>query len=189
MSRQVDDLLAVARRDGLAVARLPLDLGVLVTEVAAEYEAAAGAAGVAIRAVSTPGLDLVGDPIALRQAFGNLVSNALRYAPAGSVVIAATGRHGGWLWLGVADRGRGIPADRHALVFQRSVRANDGGSGIGLTIVRQVAEAHGGGVTIESAPGEGARFVIWLPASRFGPPEPVTSDGLHALVDPFAGIV
>ena len=188
MSRQVDDLLAIARRDGLSVARVPVDLGQLVADVSAEYEAAARAKGVAIRASGRTGLELVGDPIALRQALGNLLSNALRYAPSGSAVTAAVGRHGGWLWIGVADRGRGIPADRHALVFQRAVRANDGGSGLGLTIVRQVAEAHGGGVTIDSAPGDGTRVVVWLPASRFGPPDPVTADGIHALHDPFATI-
>jgi signal transduction histidine kinase len=187
MSRQVDDLLAIARRDGLSVARLPVDLGLLVREVSAEYQAAAAAKGITIRAVDGEGLELVGDPISLRQAFGNLLSNAMRYAPPGSAVTAATGRQGGWLWLGVADRGRGVPTDRHALIFQRTYRADDGGSGLGLAIVRQVAEAHGGGVTIDSATGEGARLVIWLPASRFGPPQPVTSDGIHPLVDPFAG--
>ena len=188
MSRQVDDLLAVARRDGLSTTRVPVDLGQLVAEVGAEYEAAASAKGVAIRSIGGPGLELVGDSIALRQALGNLLSNAIRYAPAGSAVTTAAGRHGGWLWIGVADRGRGIPADRHALVFQRSVRAQDGGSGLGLTIVRQVAEAHGGGVTLDSAPGDGTRVVVWLPASRFGPPEPVTADGIHPLVDPLAAI-
>ncbi len=188
MSRQVDDLLAIARRDGLSVARVPVDLAHLVAEVSADYGAVAGAKSVVIHPILSPGLELVGDPIALRQALGNLLSNALRYAPAGSAVTAAAGRHGGWLWIGVADRGRGIPADRHALVFQRAVHAQDGGSGLGLTIVRQVAEAHGGGVTIDSAPGDGTRIIIWLPASRFGPPEPVTSDGIHPLVDPLAAI-
>jgi signal transduction histidine kinase len=190
MSRQVDDLLAIARRDGLSAARVPVDIGQLVGEVSAEYEAAAGANGVTIRVLAgNGGLELVGDPVALRQAFGNLLSNAMRYAPAASAVTAAAGRHGGWLWLGVADHGRGIPADRHALVFQRTYRAEDGGSGLGLAIVRQVAEAHGGGVTIVSAPDDGTRVAIWLPASRFGPPEPVTADGIHPLSDPFAAIL
>jgi signal transduction histidine kinase len=189
MSRQVDDLLAVARRDGLSIARVPVDLGQIVAEAGAEYEAAASAKKVAIRVVAGTGHELIGDPVALRQAVGNLLSNALRYAPSGSAITAAAGRHGGWLWGGVADRGRGIPADRHALVFQRAVHAQDGGSGLGLPIVRQVAESHGGGVTIVSAPGEGTRVVIWLPASRFGPPEPVTADGIHPLVDPLAAIV
>lgn len=188
MGRQVDDLLAVARRDGLAVARVPVDLGRIVREASAEYEAAAGAKGVILRSIAPDGLELVGDPIAIRQALGNLLSNALRYAPGGTAVTAAAGRIQGWLWLGVDDRGRGIPPERHVLVFQRAYRAEDGGSGLGLAIVRQVAEAHGGGVTIDSAPGQGTRVVIWLPASRFGPPEPVTEDGIHPIVDPFVAL-
>ena len=74
--------------------------------------------------------------------------------------------------LTVADRGIGIPAGEHARIFEKFYRMSRSdtqgrrGSGVGLALVRHVAEAHGGAVTVESAPGEGSRFTLWLPLGR-----------------------
>jgi signal transduction histidine kinase len=90
----------------------------------------------------------------------------------------------------VSDQGPGIDEHDHGFVFQRnwgkddSDLASEPRSGIGLSIVRQVAEAGGGTVTLSSAPGDGASFVIWLPISEGADAAEVTVDGIHPVVDP-----
>ena len=97
------------------------------------------------------------------------MANALRVSPPDTVVRVSAGRKPGWIWLGVEDQGPGIASADQDRVFQRFYRgdATNGEarrSGLGLTIVRQIAEAHGGEVRLVSEPGEGAAFAIWLPA-------------------------
>ena len=140
----------------------------VVAEVAQEYDAEASTRGVRLSWLAPSGLLVEGDRIALKRAAANLVSNALRVAPAGSVVHCRAGRADGWLWFGVRDVGRGIAPDEQALVFRRAWRdgaptAEGEGRGLGLALVRQIAEAHGGTVSVASVPGQGASFVVWLP--------------------------
>jgi len=168
MARTVDDLVAFARHQAQPMRREKLDLRRLVMEVGDEYRAAARAREVDLVASAPSGLSVLGDREALGRALGNLVSNAVRIAPAGSRLHCAAGRLDGWLWIGVRDEGPGIDPEQLPLVFQRAWR--DGrpivpgeGKGIGLAIVRQTAEAHGGTVSVTSAPGLGASFVVWLP--------------------------
>ena len=106
----------------------------------------------------------------------------------GSVVHCRAGRAGGWLWFGVRDVGRGIAPDEQALVFRRAWRdgaptADGGGHGLGLALVRQICEAHGGTVSVASVPGHGASFVVWLPDRRGGA-EAVPAIDLRAMADP-----
>jgi len=107
---------------------------------------------------------------ALRQVLLNLLDNAVKYGSDGGTVRIDVRRYnGGGVRLTVDDSGRGIPAaDRKRIwrAFQRGKQATQravGGSGIGLTIVRELAEAHGGRATVEDAPGGGARFVVEMP--------------------------
>ena len=109
-----------------------------------------------------------GDRSSLKRAQANLVANALRVVPSGSVVHCRAGRAGGWLWFGSPRPGLGIAPDDQALVFRRAWRdgaptAEGDGKGLGLALVRQIAEAHGGTVSVASDPGHGASFVVWLP--------------------------
>ena len=106
-----------------------------------------------------------------RQALANLLANAVRLAPAG-LDDPGAGRRPGALGLdGVEDEGPGIDPEDQERVFQRFWRGDpqesrrEGRSGLGLTIVRQIAEAHGGEVKLASELGHGAAFAIWLPAS------------------------
>jgi signal transduction histidine kinase len=168
MSTTVDELLALARTSVQPEQRTSVDLAAVVAEVAAEYDAVASTRSVRLSRAAPAGLVVEGDRTALKRALANLVSNALRVAPSGSVVHCRAGRAGGWLWLGVRDVGRGIAPDDQALVFRRAWRdgaaTDDGdGRGIGLALVRQIAEAHGGTVSVASLPGHGASFVVWLP--------------------------
>ena len=116
---------------------------------------------------------VIGDRDALRRAVDNLLSNALRHGAAGREVTIATGRRQGWAYLAVHDDGPGIAPEHQTLVFDRfwrgptgsgrsSVR-DDRSAGLGLAIVRQVVEAHGGAVALHSPPRAGATFVLWLP--------------------------
>ena len=168
MSVTVDELLALARTNVQPERSTSVDLAEVVAEVAQEYEAEASTRGVTLSRQAPSGLITDGDRSALKRAQANLVSNALRVAPPGSVVHCRAGRAGGWLWFGVRDVGPGIAPDDQALVFRRAWRdgaptAEGDGKGLGLALVRQIAEAHGGTASVASDPGHGASFVVWLP--------------------------
>jgi signal transduction histidine kinase len=176
MARLVDDLLVYARKGTLSLERDPVDVAQLIDEAAEEFNAPAVAAGVHFVHHADSGLWVVGDRLALRQALGNLLANAIRYAPEGSTVRLRGGLDGPWVWMAVEDQGPGIdPSDRDR-VFQRFWRGNpragreQGRSGLGLTIVRQIAEAHGGEVKLVSQVDHGSAFALWLPA--LAPAEP-----------------
>jgi signal transduction histidine kinase len=161
MSRQVDDLLATARRPGAGQEEEDVDVVSLLQHVVEDFSDSAGLRSLSLTAVSEGQLRLPGDGSALARAVGNLVSNAVRLAPEGSQVTLAAGRADAWTWLAVADQGPGIPADQHERIFERAWSAH-GSSGLGLAIVRQIVEAHGGVVRLHSAPDSGSTFVLWL---------------------------
>jgi signal transduction histidine kinase len=188
MSTTVDELMALARTEVQPEQRAPVDLAEVVAEVAEEYDAEALTRGVRLSRLAPRGLLVDGDRRALKRAQANLVSNALRVAPQGSVVHCRAGRVGGWLWIGVRDVGRGIAPDDQALVFRRAWRdgaptTEGGGQGLGLALVRQIAEAHGGTVSVASVQGHGASFVVWLPDRTAGV-EAVSVADLRAISDP-----
>lgn len=117
----------------------------------------------------TPGsCPLAGDVTRLRQIFGNLISNAHKYSPAGAHVRVTLERTGDELVVEVADNGKGIAADDLHHVFETSWRADRSvhGLGLGLSIVKELVEAHGGTVTVESSgAGLGTRFTVRLPGA------------------------
>ncbi len=167
MSVLVDDLLEQARTGVTELSRTPVDVGRLVTDLGAEFTAASAGAGVRIDVSGVePGpITVIGDGPALRRAVANLMANALRFAPPGSVLSLTARRVDGWIELGVADQGPGIDPSEHELVFQRFWRGGDpgAGSGLGLSIVKRIAERHGGTVRLESAKGAGATFTVRIP--------------------------
>lgn len=179
MSRLVDDLLVYARQGKLSLEHDAVDVAALVAEAATDFRAQADERGVALGVVCGADLAVVGDRHALRQALANLVANALRFAPSGTTVTLSCGREGPWVWAAVADEGPGVALDHQDLVFQRFFRGDpaegraEGRSGLGLTIVRQIAEAHGGEVRLVSPPGKGATFALWIPAAGVAAPRPV----------------
>ncbi|MEV6487630.1 HAMP domain-containing sensor histidine kinase [Actinoplanes sp. NPDC051633] len=165
MSRLVEDLLATARRDAQAVPDTEVDLAAVAREAGEEFGSAL------FRYDLSDDLHVIGDHDALRRAVGNLLSNAVRLAPAASTVTIATGRADSWVWLAVVDRGPGIAPEDLPRVFDRFWRgANNPApvrerrTGLGLAIVRQIVESHGGQVAAHSSVGAGSTFVIWLPA-------------------------
>ncbi|MGW7272167.1 ATP-binding protein [Streptomyces sp. NPDC054864] len=168
----VNDLqdLAAADAGTLRLHREPVHASDVVDQVAAAHQAGAEAAGVRLSASTLGDPCFTADPLRLRQAIGNLVSNAIRHTPDGGSVTISCRATLDAVVVEVADTGSGIDADDLPYVFDRFWRADKsrtratGGSGLGLAIVRQLVEGHGGTVTARSAPGEGAVFTVRVPA-------------------------
>lgn len=171
----IDDLrdLAAADAGEFRLHREPTRLGEVLRQVARAQRARAESAGVSLQARVPDDADLIteADPARLRQAVGNLVSNAIMHTPPGGDVTVTCRRAGGDLIVEVADTGTGISPDDLPRIFDRFWRADKsrsrrtGGSGLGLPIARQLVEAHGGHVTAASVPGQGSVFTIWLPVT------------------------
>ncbi len=115
------------------------------------------------------------DPDMLMRVFSNLCDNALRHTPEGGTVVIEARQQGNLLEVAVTDSGRGIPPEALARLFDRFYRADSsrqvrtGGSGLGLTIVRAIVEAHGGAIRAENAPQGGARFIFSIPIAEQAP--------------------
>ena len=153
-----------------------------------------------IEVVAPPTLPVTADRAAVRGAVGNLLANAVRLAPSGSTITVGCGQRQGWAFIAVRDEGPGSRASEQPLVFERywqgryetdrrrSSNADpDAAHGIGLTIARQLVEAQGGQLTVQSEPGVGSTFVVWLPADpEANPADVIAPDGIHHVVDPFA---
>ncbi|HET8778326.1 MAG TPA: ATP-binding protein, partial [Candidatus Limnocylindria bacterium] len=149
--------LSLADAGALVLDRQPTDLGALAAEVVAGFRPQADAAGITLRADAPDELpDLELDPLRIRQVVTNLIANALRHTPAGGKVLVSV-RHIGPAWeLEVADTGAGMDAASAARAFDRFWRAGDAaGAGLGLAIVRDLVQAHGGEVRLESTSGAG----------------------------------
>ena len=158
LERLVDDLrtLSLADAGALELHRDVVDLGALAADMVAGFEPQAATEGVTVATdlEDVPPLSLDGRRV--RQVIGNLLSNAIRHTPRGGRVTLRVRRIGGAVELEVTDTGAGMDADAVARAFDRFWRAGDvAGAGLGLAIVRDLVGAHGGEVSLESAPGAG----------------------------------
>ena len=184
MSELVDALLMLARADeGIAsLHREPVDLRGIVTEVQETGELLAEEAGVTME-VATPAEPVIVsvDASRIRQLILNLVTNAVKYTPAGGSVRMQLGPANGRVALSVADTGIGIAPGDLPHIFDRFWRADSArtrtgerpGAGLGLAICKWIAEAHGGQIDVVSRPGRGTTFTVvlpWTPSSS--PPSP-----------------
>jgi signal transduction histidine kinase len=176
MRRLVGDLLLLARAD--APQQQPhrrVDLAEIVTDAAAELGPMALDHELSVDVAPAP---VEGAKDDLHRLTLNLIENALRHTGPGTHIQAQTGTENGDAVLIVEDDGPGIPEEIERRVFDRFVRGGgDGGrgSGLGLSIVRAVAELHGGKVSVQrGAGGRGTRFTIRLPASPASPPSPAS---------------
>lgn len=167
------DLQAVERLDFTPAAD-DIDLADVARRAAGLLAVRAAAAEVAIER-PLPGTRAWarGDFRRALQILVNLIGNAVRYAPRGSIVLVGFGGEAGRIAVTIADEGKGIaPEDQHRVFekFQRVDPSEPGGNGLGLYISRRLARAMGGDLTLQSTPGDGARFTLSLPAAL--PPEP-----------------
>jgi signal transduction histidine kinase len=170
LAGMVDDLLALGRTHALAlhIQRSPTDIRELVTEAVAAARSRAGQTRVLLLAPSAAVPALV-DAQRLRQALDNLLDNAVRHAHS-EVRVELACEAGCELVLGVEDDGPGIDRTLLPRLFDAFAQGSDGvgASGMGLSTVRAVAEAHGGGVTVGAARLRGARFTVRLPLAPAG---------------------
>ena len=155
MERMIGGYLSFARGEGAEQAK-PTDLSVMLTEVAAA--ARRGGAAVELRVPDSLTVSLRAD--AIRRAFTNLVDNALRHA--GRVTVSAVSR-GRAVLVHVDDDGPGISAERRESVFRPFETGSAGGTGLGLTIARDIVRAHGGDISLEDSPLGGLRARVRLP--------------------------
>ena len=174
----VGDLLLVAQLEAGAM-RLDLgevDLGALAAESVAAAMPSAEKKDIELELELEDGAPLVpGDRSRLAQVLDNVLSNALKFTPTGGRVMVRVVTADEGVVAEVADTGIGMTAEEQALLFQRFFRTAEAtrqaiqGTGLGLAISKGIVEAHGGTISVESAPGLGTRFRIVLPALRDDP--------------------
>ncbi|WP_435009410.1 ATP-binding protein [Tundrisphaera lichenicola] len=172
----LDDLLDVARiaRGRVVLRKESIDLAETIDNAVASVGYLLEERDHRAEVVIAEGVDrLEADPVRLEQILVNLISNAARYTPSGGLIRISADREGERIALRVEDNGSGIPIGRLATIFEpftqgeRTLDRAEGGLGIGLTIVKHLAELHGGTVTATSpGPGLGSVFTLRLPASE-----------------------
>jgi two-component system OmpR family sensor kinase len=178
MGALVEDLLALARLDELPESRcVSVDITDLASQAVADARATAPTRPVVLE--SPDGLMVLGDPDSLHQVLGNLMSNALIHTPDGTPIELAVHRDGPDAVVEVIDHGPGLPPGAEEHVFERVWRADGartrgaGGSGLGLSIVREIVHAHHGSVGAQNRDGGGAQFTVRLPVA---PPQSPSSE-------------
>ena len=168
--RLVEQMLTMARLDPEAAGESlsDVDLAALTATVAAELEPLAEAKKIELRLGRMDGAHLRGQPQALYTLVRNLFDNAIRYTPSPGQVMVQVRAENGDAVLQVDDSGPGIPPEERVRVFDRFYRlpgSSAEGSGLGLSIVRQIAQAHGAQVTLgDSGAGHGLRVTVRFPA-------------------------
>jgi len=160
--------LSRSRATNIALERRQVDLRHIIPRVVKIFAVQADEKGIALNTVlPAEDLTITGDEIKLMWALSNLLANALRYTPAGGRVEIGASRRDGSILVAVSDTGPGIPAEQRERIFERFVQAVDGGefgaAGLGLAIVRDIVQAHGGRIQLESEVGRGSRFTLDLP--------------------------
>jgi heavy metal sensor kinase len=169
--RLAEDLLVLARADGgrLPIRRESIELAQVAHDTIESFAGRATSLGVTIDLVGDSRIEAMADPERLRQALGDLIDNALRFSSRGGRVTVGLSGDGGGVTITVADRGPGFATGFLASAFEPFSRADpargraDGGAGLGLAIVRAVAQAHGGDVEARNDPAGGAIVALRLP--------------------------
>ena len=162
--------LAEAETGTMRLRRDPVSLADVVRDAAELYAEVAEEKGLTLTIEAAAAPMITGDRARLTQVVANLIDNAIKYTPApGRVTVAARPAREG-AEIVVEDTGPGISAEDRSRIFERLYRGDQSrserGLGIGLSLVRAIVEAHGGEVTVESEPGRGSRFSVWLPRSK-----------------------
>jgi len=167
LARLIDDLrtLSLAESGALALHREPIDLASVARDVVRSFSDQAQRGGVVLGSTVDGPTLIEADPVRVREILTNLVSNALRYTPAGGAVGVELRGASGRVEVTVRDTGTGIAPEAVAGIFDRFSKSTDSpGAGLGLAIAKGLVEAHGGTIRAESTPGQGTRIVFTLPA-------------------------
>jgi CheY-like chemotaxis protein len=177
LTRLVDDLLDVSRitRRKITLTKRPLDLRESLRQAAEAMQSTAREKGVRLD------LDAAGEPLVvnadavrIEQMIGNILGNAIKFTPGGGAIFATARASGGMAVVSIADTGVGIAPDQVDKVFElfaqgpRPLDRGEGGLGVGLTVVKLVAELHDGSAEIVSGAGRGTEVIVRLPLSTAG---------------------
>ena len=170
LSRLVDALLKLSRLENrkIPMNKKRLNLGELLTDIIGTHEAYVRESGLDLVFEAEPNVEVFGDADMLRQATANLISNAVRYTPEGSITVRVA-RGDTMASISVADTGIGLSPEECKMVFSRFWRGDagrnraQGGLGIGLSVVKEIVDRHNGWVRVEGEKGVGATFTIFLP--------------------------
>ncbi len=180
MSNMISDLLLLAQADSGAVQLQmePVEMDTLLLDVYRQTRRIAerrkGPQALDIRLGSEDQALVYGDRERLRQVLLNLSDNAVKYTPAGGAVTLSLENDREWVKVSIADTGIGISSEDQAHIFDRFYRTDKarsrelGGSGLGLSIVQWIAQAHHGRITVDSELQKGSTFSLWLPALANG---------------------
>lgn len=166
MARLLDDLqtLATAEAGALKLYLEPTDLSELVCDAVAAFAGLAKERGVKLRTVTPEPLEMEIDPVRMRQVLDNLLSNALRWTPAGGEIVGIVDREAGNALITVRDTGPGVKPEHLVHIFERFTKSADsGGSGLGLAIARGIVGSHGGKIAAFSPAAGGLTITIRLP--------------------------
>ena len=166
LARLIDDLrtLSLAESGALALHREAVDVASIARDVVSAFLEQARRASVGLGSSAEGATTIEADPVRVREVLVNLVTNALRYTPAGGYIAIDVRKTKDRVEVSVRDTGSGIAADAVGGIFDRFSRSTDSpGAGLGLAIAKGLVEAHGGTIRAESAPGQGTRIVFTLP--------------------------
>jgi signal transduction histidine kinase len=168
LAGMIDDMLQIARAEGgqMPLERTELDLCEIVEAAVQEVEPQAQRSQLRIVHECPGPVSVNGDALKLRRVADNLLTNAVKFTPAGGTVTVGAGVDGPNAWLQVKDTGPGIAPELQETVFEKFAQAGTErrmSVGLGLTFCKLVAEAHGGTVSLDSKPGEGSTFTVTIP--------------------------
>jgi signal transduction histidine kinase len=162
--------IAEAEAGTMRLERRTVDLCQLIREVVEMYEYVAEEKKIKVTADLPPSCEASVDATRMRQAFGNLLDNALKYTPEGGAVTITASREAERAVVRFRDTGLGIPPNEQGRIWDRLYRGDKSrsqrGLGLGLSVVKAVVEAHGGTATVTSAAGQGSEFTVTLPAAK-----------------------
>jgi signal transduction histidine kinase len=160
--------IAEAESGVVRLERRPMRVAALAGQVVDLYGHVAEEHEIALSVQVPADLEIECDPVRFYRALANLLDNAIKYTPSGGEVHFRAWRADGSIHIEIADTGEGIPAEEQTRIWDRLYRVDKSrsqrGLGLGLSFVRAIVEAHGGEVAVQSAPGEGSRFSVRLPA-------------------------
>jgi len=170
LNRVVEDFLKMARPE--PVERRPCDLNEELRNMMALLSAQAKQSRVSLQLLPSALPPFSGDGEKLRQAFMNIILNAIQASPAGGAVAVATGADpkSGRIEIRFSDHGPGISEAASREIFEPFFTTKGTGTGLGLPITKKIIEGHGGTITVQSEPGQGATFLVSLPVCREGAP-------------------
>jgi signal transduction histidine kinase len=171
LSRLVDALLRLSRLESRTspIKRELVDVSEVIAGIVATHEAFVSDSGLTLSFESDDEVCVLGDADMIRQAVANLISNAVRYTPEGGSIVVSVRKGDLMAIISVQDTGIGLSPDEAKMVFSRFWRADAGrnreygGLGVGLTVVKEIVDRHGGWVRVEGKKNEGAKFTVYIP--------------------------